>query len=107
MVLKEKYKYFGSGEIQSENVYFHKFGQELALTDAQAFDCAKVGGILTSEEFANVGWTPSEKSDKRFRKGPDFDARMRLALAKRKVLIEELQARLAVSPLILSEEQCA
>lgn len=95
MVVKEKYRYFGSGEIQSDNFYFHKFGQELALTDEEAFDAVSVGGILKSEDFDLVGWAPIEKSNRHERKGPGFEGRLKLAMEKRKVLIDELAQRLA------------
>jgi hypothetical protein len=96
--MKEKYRYFGNGEILSNYAHFHKFGQELALTDPQAYDCAKVGGILKSEDFLAVGWTPMEKSNKNERRGPAFDARLKIAMEKRTVLLEELAARLAAPP---------
>lgn len=100
MVIKERYRYFGSGEIEIYNgPYFHKFGQELALSDPEAYDCVRTGGILRSEDFNSVGWSPAEKSDVRERKGPAFEARIKVALAKRAVLIDELAARLSAPPL--------
>lgn len=87
---RRKYKYFGSGEIETERVRFHKFGQEIALTDAEALDCVEVGGLLLSEDFDAIGWTPMEKSNKHARSGEAFMARHKQAMAKRAELLKQL-----------------
>lgn len=92
---KRKYKYFGSGEIETERVRFHKFGQEIALTDAEALDCARVGGVIPSEDFDGLGWTPMEKSNRHSRTGPAFMARHQLAMQKRAELLKVLTAEVA------------
>ncbi len=101
MAERRKYKYFGNGEISTPQVHFKKFGQEIALSDAEALDIAQAGGILTSEIFDEIGYTPLEKSNRHERNcatNAEFNARHQKALSKRQELIDELKQRIAAPP---------
>lgn len=94
---KRKYKYFGSGEIESPYGHIKKFGQEIPLFDNEALDMIQHGGLLLSEDFDAIGWTPLERSNKNERvpANKHFMECHQKALAKRLELIDELTAKLA------------
>lgn len=95
--MKSKYKYFGSGEILTFLIHFKKFGQELALTDVEALDIATIGGILRSDDFDAINWTPMEKKNRHERKGPAYLERHLQAVSKNKELVKELTEKLAIA----------
>lgn len=94
---KSKYKYFGNGEIETMFGTIKKFGQEFPLYDDEALDILQHGGIVRSEDFDGLGWTPLEKSNRNERttKNAHYMECHQRAMAKRKELMEELAAKLA------------
>jgi len=90
-----RYKYFGNGYVEATDASFKKFGQELPLSDQTALDIIEAGGgILTTEQFAEIGYTPIEQADKRERRGPAWQARHDQALGKMRELRKILSDRL-------------
>jgi hypothetical protein len=87
-----RFKYFGNGEWLQAPYEFKKFGQVLALPNDYAIEMIKAGGaILTEEQWNAVGFTPDHKSNQRNRAGEAYMVKHRLAMEKRKDLLESLQ----------------
>jgi hypothetical protein len=87
-----RFKFFGNGEWLQPPYEFKKFGQVLALPTAYAIEMIKAGGaILTEEQWNAVGFTPDQKSNQRNRAGEAYMVKHRLAMEKRKELLESLE----------------
>ena len=95
-----KVKYFGNGICDTSHGTFKKFGQELAMPAATVLDCVRAGaGVIPSEDFDAIPWTPEERSNKHARKGEAFMSRHWQAMARMKAFREELErAELAPAP---------
>lgn len=87
-----RFKYFGNGEWEQAPYEFKKFGQVLALPTAYAIEMIEAGGaILTEELWESVGFTPDHKSNRNNRKGEGYLVKHRIAMEKRKELLETLK----------------
>jgi len=92
---KAKYQYFGNGVCEGSFGEITRFGQEISLTDEQALDVINSGaGILTSEQFYQIGFTQEEQSKRSARKGPHFLQRHCTALEGMAILRNHLQDKI-------------
>lgn len=89
---RRKYKYFGNGVCEADDVLMKKFGQEYALPDSVALDVmARGGGILPAEDFDAIGFSRLEMSDRRTRVGPEFVEKVQRAVARMKTVRDEMR----------------
>ena len=66
--IRKKYRYFGNGYIEADDVLIKKFGQEYELKDQVVIDVlTNGGGILPSELFDQAGFTRAMIGDRRLR----------------------------------------
>jgi len=82
MIVKRAYRYFGEGEIETGEQMIRGFGTSYQLDDVTALAIMEGGsGILPADLFTSIGYTEEEIKLRAKRRGEEFMAKHRVALA--------------------------